>query len=154
MKIKEFEELKDSSLGHALIKAGRIYNNFAFEALKKSIGDEELRPSHVALFAHIPFEGITIVDLAKRAQITKQAVSVLVNFLLERDVLIKMDNPNDKRSILVSFNQSKGAAVMKGMKLIKKHDKELIELLGIKNSKTTLASLLKVIEVYGEGSQT
>lgn len=150
MKTQEFEDLKNSSIGHALIKAGRLYNDYAFNLLKESIGDEELKQSHVNLFPYIPFGGITVVGLAKKARISKQAVSVLVNELINKNVLVKIDNPDDKRSFLVSFKQGKSAPIFKGMHLLKGLDKELIELLGAKNSKNTHKDLLKIIEKFQE----
>jgi DNA-binding MarR family transcriptional regulator len=146
MKIEEFEELKNSSLGHALIKAGRLYNDYAFNLLKDSIGDEDLRQSHVNLFPYIPFSGITIVSLAKKAGVSKQAVSVLVNELLVKEVLVKIANPHDKRSFLISFKQGKSAPIFKGMQLLKSLDEKLIELLGTKNSHNTHQALLNIIE--------
>jgi DNA-binding MarR family transcriptional regulator len=148
MEIDKFEELKDSSIGHALIKAGRLYNEFAFNLLKETLGDKDLKQSHVNLFPFIPFGGITIVNLAKRAGVSKQAVSVLVNELIDRQVLHKMDNPEDKRSFLISFNQEKSAPIFKGMKLLKDLDQELMKLLGANASKSTHKALLKVISKF------
>lgn len=148
MKTKEFEELRDSSIGHALVRAGRLYNQYLFEQLKESLGQEGFLPSHHQLFAHIPFEGITIVDLAKKAKISKQAVSVLVKFLLDKGVLIKQDNPNDNRSFLVTFDQGKDSALFKGMKVVKEIDKELNNLLSSEEAKTTFSALEKIIEKY------
>ena len=107
MKQTEFEELRDSSIGHSLIKAGRLYNEFAFNAVKKKMGANKLRPSHLQLFAYIPFSGITIVELANKANISKQAVSAMVKELLNEKILIKRDNENDKRSFLIHFNEDK-----------------------------------------------
>lgn len=148
MKREEFELLKDSSLGHSLIKAGRLYSEYSFETLKEAIGVEGLRHSHLQLFAHIPFSGTTVVELAKEMNISKQAVSVLVNDLIEFNILLKKDNPSDKRSFLVSFNEDKGSGVFQGMKLLKSLDIELENLLGKNKSKQFQESLLKVISNF------
>ena len=146
MKQTEFEELRDSSIGHSLIKAGRLYNEFAFSAVKKKMGANKLRPSHLQLFAYIPFSGITIVDLAQKTKISKQAVSAMVKELLNEKILIKKDNENDKRSFLVHFNKDKRSGIFKGMQLLKKLDSEFIELLGDKGTKSLHSSLITIIQ--------
>ena len=148
MKQNEFEELRDSSVGHSLIKAGRLYNEFAFNAAKKKMGATKLRPSHLQLFAYIPFSGITIVELAQKANISKQAVSVMVKELLNEKILIKKDNQSDKRSFLVYFNEDKRSGIFKGMQMLKKLDSEFINILGEKGTKGFHSSLLKIIEKY------
>ena len=148
MKNSQFEELKDSSIGHSLIKAGRLYNEFAFNTVKKSMGATQLRPSHLQLFAYIPFSGITIVELAHKANISKQAVSVMVKDLLKEKILIKKDNPVDKRSFIIQFNENKASGIFKGMKMLKKLDSEFIKLLGDEGSNNLHSSLLKIIDKY------
>ncbi len=144
----EFEELRDSSIGHSLIKAGRLYNEFAFNAVKKEMGVTKLRPSHLQLFAYIPFSGITIVELANKASVSKQAVSVMVKELLNEKILIKRDNENDKRSFIIYFNEDKGSAIFKGMQMLKKLDTEFIEILGKKDTKRLHSALLTIIQKY------
>jgi DNA-binding MarR family transcriptional regulator len=148
MKHEQFEGLRDSSIGHSLIKAGRLYNEFAFNTIKKSMGAINLRPSHLQLFAYIPFEGITIVALAKRANISKQAVSVMVRDLLKEKILIKSSNPVDKRSFIIQFNENKKTGIFKGMKMLKKLDQELIGLLGESASTDLHHSLRRIIDKY------
>jgi len=148
MKYTEFEELKESSVGHSLIKAGRLYNEFAFNSVKQAMGAAHLRPSHLQLFPYIPFAGITIVELAQKANISKQAVSVMVKELLREKILIRKENPNDKRSFLLFFNNNKSSGIFKGMKLLKGLDEEIIKLLGTKRSKNLHLELLKIIDKY------
>ncbi|MFT6632713.1 MAG: DNA-binding MarR family transcriptional regulator [Bacteriovoracaceae bacterium] len=145
MKREEFEQLKESSIGHSLIKAGRLYTDYSFTVLKESIGWGELKPSHLQLFAYIPFEGITVVDLATKMKISKQAVSVLVNDLIEAKVFLKKSHPTDKRSFLITFNEKGDRNIFKGMKLLKELDDELELIVGKKNTKLVQSSLLKII---------
>ncbi len=146
MKREEFEQLKANSIGHALIKAGRIYTEYSFTKAKSIIGEKKLKPSHLQLFAHIPFEGITVVELSKKVNISKQAVSVLVNDLLEKGVLIKKENPNDGRSFLILFEEKNEQWLYNGMKMLSDLDSELIDLIGKTNAKIVHKSLLKIIK--------
>lgn len=117
----------------------------SFKALIKY---DNLKPSHLQLFAHIPFEGITVVELASKIQISKQAVSVMVKELLEAKLLIKKNNLHDKRSFLVTFSQSKSTGIMRGMKHLKEMDNELIKTLGKKQAKQFFAFLNEIIRNY------
>jgi DNA-binding MarR family transcriptional regulator len=144
MKVEEFEELKSSSIGHNIIKAGRIYSEFALNEVKKQFKEFDLRQSHMQLFPLIPFEGITIVELADRLNISKQAVSVLVKDLLDKRILVKIDHPIDKRSFLVTFNQKKGANIFQGMKLLSQLDEKIIEKFGERKAKD-LNKMLNII---------
>lgn len=146
MKSEEFEQLKTESIGHSLIKAARIYKEFSFNSFKEQIGIKNLKPSHLDLMAHIEFEGITVVDIAKKANISKQAVSILVNEMVEFGVLIKKNNPHDKRSFLVCFNEESNVSVYEGMKFLASLDREIIKLLGDKKSKTVLMALNQIID--------
>ena len=146
MKREEFEQLKESSIGHSLIKAGRLYGDYSFATLKESIGWEDLKPSHLQLFAYIPFKGITVIDLANKMNISKQAVSVLVNDLIKAKVFLKKSHPTDKRSFFITFNEVGDRSIFKGMKLLKDLDHELELMVGKKNTKMVQLSLLKIIE--------
>jgi DNA-binding MarR family transcriptional regulator len=146
MKLEEFEELKRFSLGHSIVKSGRLYDQFVFETLKKHFKEERFKPSHMKLFPHITFAGISIVELAKKLGISKQATSLLVGDLIDFGVLQKFDNPLDKRSFLVSFKKKSHSKIFKGMQLIKDLDNELNELLGPKKFKDLTKSLNEIIK--------
>ena len=148
MKIEEFERLKNESAGHLLIKAARIYNEFAFKEVKRKLKIDNLRPSHLQLFAHIPFEGITTVELAEKMNISKQAVSKSVNELLEFGVLIKKDNPVDSRSFLITFSKKDKSSLFQGMQELAKLDSEIESLLGKKETKKLRETLTSVISHF------
>ena len=145
--MKEFEQLKDSSVGHSLLKAARLYNEYSISIVKKKLRNEDFKPAYLQLFPHIPFEGITIVELAAKLGISKQAVSVMVKELLKTKILIKLDNPHDKRSFLITFNTKKNAALFSAMKELKKLDSLLIDLIGSSQSRTFDRNLKKIIDL-------
>jgi DNA-binding MarR family transcriptional regulator len=149
MDIKKFEELKALSIGHSLIKAARLHNETAINALKQSHKKfSKLKPSHMQLFPHIPFDGITIIELAKRLDISKQAVSVLVRDLLDYKVLKKKSNPNDKRSFLITFKTEGKESIFEGMKHLAKMDEKLLTVLNKNEVKILNSALHKIINLY------
>lgn len=67
----------------------------------QAAGFGDLTPSHDPVFRFLSPEGDRIVDLAKRAGVTKQAMGYLVGYLEERDYLERVPHPTDGRAQLV-----------------------------------------------------
>jgi DNA-binding MarR family transcriptional regulator len=64
-------------------------------------GFEDIRPAHTAVFQHIDADGSRLTDLAERAQITKQSMGYLVDYLEERGYLERRPDPTDRRVALI-----------------------------------------------------
>src|SRR5947209_13482354 len=59
-------------------------------------GFDDLRPAHTAVFQHIAGGGSRLTDLAERAQITKQSMGYLVDYLEDRGYLERRADPTDR----------------------------------------------------------
>ena len=64
-------------------------------------GFEDIRPAHTAVFQHIEADGSRLTDLAERAQITKQSMGYLVDYLERRGYLERRPDPTDRRVALI-----------------------------------------------------
>ena len=64
-------------------------------------GYSDLRPTHFALFQQLRLEGVRATELAERAQMTKQSMGALVDYLAERGYVERVADPHDKRAWLV-----------------------------------------------------
>jgi len=64
-------------------------------------GFGDVRPAHTAVFQHIDADGSRLTDLAERAQITKQSMGYLVDYLEDRGYLERRPDPNDRRVALI-----------------------------------------------------
>ena len=64
-------------------------------------GFADIRPAHTAVFQHIEGDGSRLTDLAERAQITKQSMGYLVDYLEERGYLERRPDPSDRRVALI-----------------------------------------------------
>jgi len=73
-------------------------------------GFTDLRPAHFVVFQHIHPEGSRITELAERAQMTKQSMSELVNYLEARGYLERQPDPKDRRASIVRLS-NKGEAL-------------------------------------------
>lgn len=111
---------------------------------------KDLRPSHLQMFAHISFEGISIVELASKLNISKQAVSKMANDLLNAGVLIKKTIPRINAHFLSLLIRKKNAGIHEGMKHLKSVDEMIVSLFGDKKSKILLKQILEIIHFYEE----
>ena len=64
-------------------------------------GYPEIRPAHGLVFQHLPAEGARLTELAARAQVTKQQLSLLVDELVGWGYLERVPDPADGRARLV-----------------------------------------------------
>ena len=64
-------------------------------------GFEDIRPAHTAVFQHIETDGSRLTDLAQRAQITKQSMGYLVDYLEQRGYVERRPDPTDRRVTLI-----------------------------------------------------
>lgn len=86
----------------------RMYNEMA------NTGFPDIRPAHSAVFRHITPEGCRITDLAERAQMTKQSMAYLVDYLQEHGYATFIPDPTDGRAKLVCLTD-RGVAVQEAL---------------------------------------
>ena len=75
--------------------SARVYDELAATSFP------DIRPAHSAVFRHIAPGGSRITELAERAQMTKQSMGSLVEFLLEREYVQIAPDPSDGRAKIV-----------------------------------------------------
>jgi DNA-binding MarR family transcriptional regulator len=73
-------------------------------------GFNDLRPAHLTVFQHLDPEGTRQVDLAERAQMTKQSMGYLVDYLIRHGYAELEPDPRDRRASLVRLT-ARGKAV-------------------------------------------
>ncbi len=73
-------------------------------------GYRDLRPAHLVVFQHLDPEGSRQTRLAERAQMTKQSMGYLVDYLEERGYVARIPDPLDRRARLVVLTE-RGRAV-------------------------------------------
>src|SRR5581483_8879861 len=81
-------------------------------------GFDDLRPAHSPVFQHIKAKGSRLTDLAERAQITKQSMGYLVDYLEERGYLERRPDPTDRRAALVCLTDRGWAQVRTALAII------------------------------------
>jgi DNA-binding MarR family transcriptional regulator len=109
----------------------------------------DLRPAHLAVFQHLPPGGARVTELAAGAQITKQSMSALVNYLESHGYIRRMADPADGRASLVCLT-------LRGMKVeeaaracLRDLESRWVDQLGrerFENLRATLQDLVAVVE--------
>src|SRR4051812_5291943 len=80
-------------------------------------GYTDLRPPYMVVFQYIKPEGMRLTDLADLAQITKQSMGYLVDYLEAQDYVERVPDPADGRARLVRLT-AKGWALMDQARVI------------------------------------
>jgi DNA-binding MarR family transcriptional regulator len=93
-------------------------------------GFDDLRPAHTVVFQHIEAGGSRLTDLAERAQITKQSMGYLVDYLEQRGYLERRPDPTDRRAALISLTGRGWEQVRAALAIIAKLEEEWASGLG------------------------
>ncbi len=68
-------------------------------------GYPDIRPAHGNVFGHIQPDGSRLTELAERAQITKQSMAYLVDYLETRGYVERMPDPEDGRARVIRLTE-------------------------------------------------
>lgn len=112
-------------------------------------GFGDIRPAHTSVFAHIGTEGIRLTDLAERAQLTKQLMNYLVNYLQEHGYVIRDTDPTDRRAKIIRLTERGQEALRAGSSIIGEIEQEWIERIGEENMKTLRENLELLVNEVG-----
>src|SRR5262245_58500689 len=93
-----------------LFRAARLVNERAVAEVQHE-GGTPLRLAHTQLFPHIAFEGIRLTEIAKRLDVTKQAISPLVDELVDTGMVERVADPADQRAKLIRWTRAGRAAL-------------------------------------------
>jgi DNA-binding MarR family transcriptional regulator len=67
----------------------------------REAGYTDLRPTHFALLQQLRPEGVRVTELASLAQMTKQSMGALVDYVEERGYIERVSDPKDGRAWLI-----------------------------------------------------
>ena len=66
-----------------------------------AVGHGDLRPAHFTVFQYLPADGAHATVLAERAQMTKQSMGALIDYLAQRGYVERIPDPADQRARVV-----------------------------------------------------
>lgn len=105
-------------------------------------GFTDIRNAHGTVFANVPPEGIRLTELAKRAGMTKQAMSELVVDMEALGYLVRTPDPDDGRARLIAFSDRGWEAINYALDAFDGMEAQLGETLGVKR----VAELRRTLE--------
>ena len=87
-------------------------------------GFDDIRPAHTSVFQHIDADGTRLTDLAQRAQLTKQSMGYLVDYLEQRGYVERKSDPSDRRANLIVLTKRGWEQVRAALRIIASIEKE------------------------------
>src|SRR6478735_7807961 len=112
------EARKRESVAQLLFKCARLVNERAIARVNDLPYAIRLRASHTNLFPHLDFEGVRITELARRLDISKQAISQTIA------------EPSDGRARLARFTDKGKQAIMQGLGVLRGIETEMERSIG------------------------
>ena len=134
-----------------LLRAARLVNERAIARIQRD-GDTRLRLAHTQLFPHITFEGIRLTEVAKRLEVTKQAISPLVDELVDAGMVERIADPVDQRAKLIRWTRAGRRALQHGLGVLARLERELAPAVGPARMIALAATLEALIAVLGASS--
>lgn len=110
-------------------------------------GFTDLRPAHFVVFQHIRPEGSRITELAERAQMTKQSMSELVNYVEVRGYLERKPDPRDRRAKIVQLSRKGEALNNAAREIIQQVEEEWSHQIGCEQMNALKQGLMAIIRV-------
>jgi DNA-binding MarR family transcriptional regulator len=113
-------------------------------------GFDDIRPAHTAVFQHIEADGSRLTDLAERAQITKQSMGYLVDYLEEHGYLERRPEPNDRRATLIHLTDRGWAQIETALAIIADLEARWTRALGKKRMQQLRQLLTELGQLTGD----
>ena len=110
-------------------------------------GYNDIRPVHNHVFAHLSPNGIRASELARRAQMTQQAMSELAVYLEERGYIERVRDATDKRAKIVRLTRRGRKLAAHGVAIMREIDGLIGARLAAQQFSQLRTALSEVIEV-------
>lgn len=130
---------------------GQAYSLLGFRIVDGVVGaGYPQKPKHSAVFAQIDVdEGSRLTELARRANMTPQAMGEVVDELEELGYVVRRPDPRDGRAKLIVLTDRGRACVAAGRHTIDGIEERLTEVLGEEGYRTLRRLLSRLLESEG-----
>lgn len=143
----DFAANKRASVSQLLFKCARLVNERAMARVNAR--GQVLKASYTALFPHLDFVGVRVVELAQRLGISKQAVSQTLAELVAQGIVELLPDPNDGRAKLARFTRRGGEAIGEGLAVLRAIEAELAAKIGAQRMAALHDALLALEAALG-----
>ena len=142
---RENEDLSNQPTGRLLVNAFRCFEKELLLRLQgKKITDITL--SHLNVIRHLNPEGMKLIELARDAALTKQAISKICSNLSKKGYISIISNDIDARAKSVAFTKKGARLIEVAIEITREMEAEYIEQLGEKPYKQLRSSLNKLTQ--------
>lgn len=148
----QLETAKEASVAQLLFKAARLWNALAVAQIQTQAGGEAFRLAHTALMPHLDLAGTRITELARRLGTSKQATSQLVKEMQALGLVEILPDPEDRRARRVCFSPLGQKALLNGLGLLQKMEKELAQDFGSADMASLQSLLSRLVTRLETGS--
>ena len=126
---------------------GRAYSLLGFQIVEGVVGaGYPQKPKHSAVFAQISPDGSRLTELARRANMTPQAMGELVDELVDLGYVVRCPDPDDGRAKLIVLTTRGRDAVAAGLQAIKGIEEQVTEVLGQRGHQELRRLLSKLLD--------
>lgn len=110
---------------------GQAYSLLGFRIVEGVVGaGYPQKPKHSAVFSQISLDGSRLTLLARRANMTPQAMAEVVDELVEMGYVERRPDPTDGRAKLIVPTARGRAAIAAGVRTIEGIEEQVTEVLG------------------------
>ena len=126
---------------------GQAYSLLGFQIVEGVVGaGYPQKPKHSAVFAQISPDGSRLTELARRANMTPQAMGELVDELVEMGYVVRRPDPGDGRAKLIMLTKRGRDAVAAGRQTIEGIEERVTKILGERGHRELRRLLSKVLD--------
>ena len=129
---------------------GRAYSLLGFRIVDGVVGAGfPQKPAHSAVFAQIDPDGSRLTDLARRANMSPQAMGELVDELEQLGYVVRRPDPTDRRAKLITLTKKGQACIAAGLATIDGIEQQLTDRLGDRGHRQLRSLLTKLLDDDG-----
>jgi DNA-binding MarR family transcriptional regulator len=114
-----------------------------------AMGFADVRPAHDVVFAMLRADGDRVVELARRAQMTKQAMGYLITYLELHDYLERVPDLADGRAQIVRRTKRGWAFQRAARQVVQEIQNEWAEQFGVERMKQLIGLLRDLVKLFG-----
>lgn len=148
------QEALKASFGHTLFTCARLLDEVAQAEVNRQAGSRVARPALMRLLQHLDFEGIRPTELARRVDVSKQAVGQALAELEAQGLVEAVADDSDGRARKVRLTELGGAAFAHGLGVLAFFTHALEAEVGAHRVAATFAGLRALEEVLARWART
>lgn len=142
------------SLSLVLFAAARALDESAQTVVNEQLGEVVARPALMRILPWLEAGPSRVTEIAKRVDVTKQAVGQALKTCEERGWIAYETDPRDGRATLVRLTDEGHAAVENGRAVLRRIERVLEDELGAKRFEALKGSLEQVLSILSQHEVT